>query len=150
MDVSTAKLLQEVVRRERLSLLSYVGDAFPWTARGRAAVLAQFRQIVVEHNRAVTVLGRLLERHRASPPFIGSFPSGFTAINFLGLDYIQSRVVEAERKSLSLLEAEVALVADAEVRAALEHFLAIKRDLLARLEALTSAPSTSAPTPAAS
>jgi hypothetical protein len=150
MDVTTAKLLQEVVRRESLSLLSYVGDAFPWTAKRGAAALAQLRQIVAEHNRAVTTLGRLLDRHRASPPFVGSYPSSFTAINFLGLDYILSRLVESERKSLSLLEAEVSRVANAEARAALEHFLAGKRDLVARLEALSSAPSASAPTPAAS
>ena len=150
MDAPTAALLQEVVRRERLSLLTYVGDAFPWTARGGNAALAQLRQIFAEHNRAVTVLGRILERRRVPLTFIGSFPSGFTAINFLALSHVLPRLIEAEGKALALLEAETLRATDSEARAAVEQFLAGKRDLLARLEALISAPPASAPTPAAS
>jgi hypothetical protein len=150
MDAPTAALLQEVVRRERLSLLTYVGDAFPWTARGGNAALAQLRQIIAENDRAVTVLGRILERRRVPLTFIGSFPSGFTAINFLALSHILARVTESEGNSLPLLEAETPRVTDPEVRAALDQFLTGKRDRLARLRALAPAAPASAPTPAAS
>ncbi len=150
MDLPTATLLQEIVRRESLSLLSYVGDAFPWTAKGGDAALAQLRHIVAEHKQGVIALGKLLTRHRLPRPFTGSFPSSFTTINFLSLNYILARLIESERSSLPSLEAEVAQVSDAEIRTALEQFLAGKRDHLTRLEALASPPSTSAPTPAAS
>jgi hypothetical protein len=149
MDLPTAHLLQEIVRRESLSLLSYVGDAFPWTSRGNNAALAQLRLVVAEHKKAVLGLGKMLTRHRMTPSF-GSFPSNFTSINFLGLGYILTRLVEAERPALALLESEAARVTDAESRAALGHFVTLKRDHLSRLEALANPPSASAPTPAAS
>jgi hypothetical protein len=150
MDAAAADLLQEIVRAESLSLLAYVGDAFPWTAKGGDATLAKLRQIVTEHNREVTALGKLLARHRMAPPSLGSYPTSFTSINFLALSYILERLIVSERASVSLLEKEIARVVDTEARAALDHFLAAKRDHLARLEALASAPSAIAPTPAAS
>jgi rubrerythrin len=150
MDLPTAKLVQGIVRRESLSLLSYVGDAFPWTAKLADPALALLRQIVAEHNRAVSTLGRLLARHRMAPPSIGSYPSSFTAINFLALNYILARLIDSERPSLIVLEAETAGVTDPEVRAVIEQFLNVKRGHLARLQALAAPPPASAPTPAAS
>jgi hypothetical protein len=149
-EPSTAALLQEIVRRESLSLLSYVGDAFPWTSRGGDAALAQLRQIVAEHKAAVSALGQRMVRWRVSPGFIGSFPSGFTSINFLAFSHVLPRLVDTERKSLAQLEAEVPLVADAEARAAVQQFLNAKRGHLARLEALMSVPPATTPTQAAS
>jgi hypothetical protein len=150
MDLPTAVLLHEVVRRESLSLLAYVGDAFPWTARGGDAALAQLRQIVSEHNRAVTVLGKFLARHRMPPGAIGSFPSSFTTINFVALSYLLPRLIESEARSLALLESDATRVSDPEARAALDQFLTGKRDRSARLRSLAPAPPASAPTPAAS
>jgi hypothetical protein len=150
MNAQTSAFLQEVVRNESLSLLTYIGDAFPWTTKGRDAALAQLRQIVAEHKRAVNTLGHVLAQHRVAPAFIGSFPSNFTAINFLSLDYILSRLIESERKSLPRLESETTSLAEVEVRSALEHFLAVKRNHLAQLEALQSAPPATTPTSAAS
>jgi hypothetical protein len=150
MDLPTAVLLQEVVRRESLSLLAYVGDAFPWTTRGGDAALAQLRKIVSEHDRAVTVLGKYLARRRMPPAAIGSFPSSFTTMNFVALSYLLPRLTESETQSLALLESDAARVTDPEARAALDQFLTGKRDRLARLQSLAPAPPASAPTPAAS
>jgi hypothetical protein len=150
MDRPTTSLLQELVRRESLSLLSYVGDAFPWTARGDDAALAQMRQIVAEHKQAVSTLIRKLIRLQMPLPFIGSFPSGFTSVNFLALGHVLPRLVDSERKSFAQLLAELPLLTDADARTAAEQFLSVKRDHLTRLEALTAAPPASAPTTAAS
>jgi hypothetical protein len=150
MDSPTTAQLQELVRRESLSLLSYVGDAFPWTARRGDSVLAQLRQIVAEHNRAVFLLRQLLTRRRVTPAYVGSFPSSFTSINFLAFSHVLPRLIESEGKSMALLDAEAQRVTDPEVQAALGQFLTGKRDRLARLQALAPAPPASAPRPAAS
>jgi hypothetical protein len=150
MEQSTTLLLQELIRRESLSLLSYVGDAFPWNGRGGDAALAQLQQIVHEHRQAVsTLIGKLL-RLRLPLPFIGSFRSGFTAVNFLALGHVLPRLVDTERKSLAQLEAELPLVADGDARAAVEQFLSVKRDHLTRLETIISGPTVTTPTQAAS
>lgn len=149
-DVPTATLLQEIVRRESLSLLTYVGDAFPWTAKHNDPALGRLRQIVAEHKQAVGALGKLLTRRRAALPFIGSYPSSFTAINFLALSHIQARLIEAERRAIEQLAADVPQVIDAEARLAVEKLLALKHNHQARLESLTAPPPASTPTPAAS
>jgi hypothetical protein len=150
MDGSTAVQVQEIVRRESSSLLAYIGDAFPWAAKAGSAALVRLRQIVAEHSRGVAILVRQLARRRVPPPKLGSYPSGFTAFNFLSLAHLLPQLIQSERQSLALLEAETPRVADAELRAAFEQFLTGKRDRLARLESLMSAPPASAPTPAAS
>src|SRR6516162_9553756 len=109
MDSSTTALLQEIIRRESLSLLSYVGDAFPWTAIGGDAALVQLRGIVADHKRAVAALGQFLVRQRQALPYIGSYPSGFTTVNFLALSHVLPRLVDGEHKSLAQLNAEVPL-----------------------------------------
>ncbi len=150
MDASTATPLQEIVRRESLSLLAYVRDAYPWTSRVGDPALARLRQLVGEHERALGTLVRLLARNRVPPPFTGSFPTGFTTVNFLALSHVLPRLVESERRSLALLEAEAPRVSGEEPRAAVAQFLAAKRDHLARLEALNAPAPASAPAPAAS
>jgi hypothetical protein len=150
MDRSTTLLLQELVRRESISLLSYVGDAYPWTARRDAAELVQLRRIVDDHRQGVSTLIRTLLRAQMPMPFIGSFPSGFTTVNFLALGHLLPRLIDTERKSLAQLVAELPLVTDADCRTAVEHFLAVKRGNLARLEGLAPAPTAPPPTQAAS
>jgi hypothetical protein len=149
MDGPTAVLVQEIVRRESLSLLAYVRDAFPWATKAGGAALVGLRQIVAEHDRAVVALVKQLTRRRVAPASIGSYPSGFTSYNFLSLSHLLPQLVRTERESLARLEADAPRVADSELRHAVDQFLAGKRDRLARLEALT-APPASAPTPAAS
>jgi hypothetical protein len=150
MDATTAAALQEILRRESLSLLSYVGDAYPWTARGGDAALARLRQVVADHKRALVALGRFATRHRVALSYLGSYPSSFTTANFLALDHLLPRLIDSERSSLEQLQAETELAADGEARTVLEQFLAAKRSQLARLELLASPSPASARTPAAS
>ena len=84
-DPQTRDLLQAIARRESRSLLSYVGEAFPWVSADGGAALAKLQQIVAEDREATAALGRFLTRRRMSPPFTGAYPSGFTAFNFLAL-----------------------------------------------------------------
>src|SRR5262249_42169516 len=72
MNAQTVALLQGIVRRESLSMLTYVGEAFPWTTARDAESLARLRQIVVANNEAVAALGRYLTRHRQPLTFLGS------------------------------------------------------------------------------
>jgi len=149
-DPRTRALLQEAVRRANLSLLNYVGDAFPWTTAEGGAALYELRRIVAEDREAAAALGRFLARKRIPPPFIGSYPMAFTTINFIGLDYLLPRLVAAQREEIAALERDRAAATDAEARAEWDKLLAAKRRGLAALERLTSpGPAPSAPAPTA-
>jgi hypothetical protein len=138
MDAQTQTTLQEILRRESRSVLSYVGDAYPWTtARGDAA-LTKLRHLVAEERAAVAGLGRLLTRHRLPMVYLGSYPTSFTTINFLALDYLLPRLIAFEGQSIADLERDLTRLSDAEARAEVGRLIEVKRHNLAALEALGS------------
>ena len=49
MNAQTVVLLQDIVRRESLSLLTYIGEAFPWTTSRGADTLAHPQANLVQH-----------------------------------------------------------------------------------------------------
>lgn len=136
MDPRTTAVLQQAFRRESLSMLRYVGEAFPWTTLAGGGALRRLGEIVAEDREATAGLGRFLFRRHIAPSFTGSFPSAFTTINFLSLDYLLPRLAASQRKALADLERDLAAVTDAEAKTELEKLLAVKRLHLSELEAL--------------
>ncbi len=144
MNAPTVALLQEIVRRESLSMLTYVGEAFPWTPPREADTLARVKQLVAEHNEVVTGLGRYLTSLRHPLTFLGSFPSSFTTINFLSLSYILGQLVVAERTGIAALERDLAALHDKDAHTRLEHLLHVKKKHLETLEFLAASHTTPA------
>ena len=135
-DPYTQAVLQQAFRRESLSMLRYVGEAFPWTAADGDSALRRLREIEAEDREATADLGRFLFRRRIPPSYTGSFPSAFTTINFLSLEHLLPRLVESQRKALAVLERDAAAVTDIDAKAELEKLLAVKRLHLSELEGL--------------
>jgi hypothetical protein len=135
-DPRTRVLLQQTFRRESLSMLRYIGEAFPWTVAAGHPALKRFAEIVAEDRGATEALGRFLFRRRIPPSFSGAYPSGFTTMNFLSLEYLLPRLVDTQRKALADLESDTAAVTDADAKTELEKLLAVKRLHLTELEAL--------------
>jgi hypothetical protein len=135
-DPRTRVLLQQTFRRESLSLLRYVGEAFPWTVAAGHPALRRVAEIVAEDRSATEALGRFLFRRRIPPSFSGAYPSGFTTLNFVSLEYLLPRLVETQRKAVADLESDFAAVTDIDAKTELEKLLAVKRLHLAEREAL--------------
>ncbi len=135
-DARTRILLQKTFRRESLSMLRYIGEAFPWTVAAGHPALERFAEIVAEDRAATEALGRFLFRRRIPPSFSGSYPSGFTTMNFLSLEYLLPRLVDTQRAAVADLESDVAAATDADAKAELEKLLAVKRFHMKDLEAL--------------
>jgi hypothetical protein len=138
-DAPTQTLLQSVLRRERLTLLQYIRDAFPWTGADEQEALGMLRQLVDEDTQAIAELNRFLVSRRVPLPYIGQFPVDFTSINFVSLDWILPRLAEAQRLEVGVLEADVGRIADPDARAALQRLLDVKRRQLPILEGLAAA-----------
>jgi hypothetical protein len=135
-DARTRTLLQQTFRRESLSMLRYIGEAFPWTVAAGHPALERVAEIVAEDRAATEALGRFLFRRRIPPSFSGAYPSGFTTMNFLSLEYLLPRLVDTQRKAVADLECDVAAVTDADAKVELEKLLAVKRFHLQELEGL--------------
>ena len=139
-DAPTQALLQGILRRESLSLLQYIRDAFPWTSLEEQGAWPKLRHVVDEDAEGIAELGRFLARRRVPLPYVGMFPVDFTSINFVSLDYVLPRLLDEQRREAAALEADLARVADPEAHAQLQRLLDLKRRHLADLEGLAAAP----------
>jgi hypothetical protein len=135
-DPQTLACLHEIIRRESLSVLIYVGQAYPWTTAKNNAALTDLKRIIDEEREAINAQGVFLARRRATVPWIGSFPSSFTTINFLALDHILGRLIEYEKQSIPWLEKELHGITDADARTKVQALLDLKRQHLRELELL--------------
>jgi hypothetical protein len=143
-DAESQAVLEELVRRESRSLLSYVGDAFPWTTAAGGPALTTLNQLIRQERQAVTDLGRHLVRRRVTPPFLGSYPASFTSWNFIDLTALLPRLLEAQRRAISELQADLPKIHDAPAKQEAERLLAVKKRTLAGLESIPSPASASA------
>jgi hypothetical protein len=138
-DAQSQQVLQDLVRRESRSVLTYVAEAYPWTTWAEEKSLADLQQLIAAEREAVACLGRFLVRQRISLPYLPSYPVHFTTINFLALDFLLPRLIEHERQSIADIERDLAAIKDAAAHAEVEKLLALKRRHLPRLEELASA-----------
>jgi rubrerythrin len=139
MDSRTQAVLQGVLRRESLSLLQYVSEAFPWAGPEDREALAKFRQVTAEDRESLGELRRFLAREKIMPSFIGSFPQSFTSLGFVSLQYLLPRLVDAQRRDIAALERDVAELTDAEAKALVQKLLDRKRRHLTELESISPA-----------
>ncbi len=137
-DSQARAVLQAVVGRESLSLLSYAGDAFPWATAREEEALSALRRLVHDEREAVNDLGRYLARHRVPPPPFGSYPSHYTTMNFISLDYLLPRLRDEGRALVALLERDVASLGQPEAQALAKKLLEVKKRDLQELERLAS------------
>jgi hypothetical protein len=137
-DAHTQTLLQNILRRESRSVLQYVAEAYPWTTAAQSKTLTTLQEIIAAEKDAVARLGRFLLRQHIPLPYLSSFPSHFTTINFLALDYILPRLMVYERQSIADLERDLPSLKDPAARAEVEKLLAMKRRHLPRMQELIS------------
>jgi hypothetical protein len=136
MDSRTQAVLQRMLRRETLSLLQYVSEAFPWAGPEDRESVAKLRQVTDEDREGLGELRRFLARQKIMPSFIGSFPQSFTSLGFVSLQFLLPRLVEAQRRDLADLERDLEELTDAEAKALVQKILDRKRRHLTVLEAI--------------
>jgi hypothetical protein len=137
-DPQTQALLQDILARESQSVLLYVHDAFPWTTADEGQTLQTLQRLIADEARAVTGLGQYLVRRRLPLPPPVSYPSSYTTINFLALDYLLPRLADAAQRALAQLEHDLASIRDVEAHAEVEKLAAVKRRNLATLQQLAA------------
>ena len=132
------KLLEGIIRREACSFLQYVREAFPWATAGKEDTVAQVLRFATREKEAVARIAQwLLRRHRGLPP-TPSFPMEFTDSNFVSIDYLLPRLLDAQRESVAALEADLARLTDVPARELVQQLLTLKREHLQALETLTA------------
>jgi len=128
--------LQHVYRREYRSLLQYVREASPYAALADRPVRDGVMRIAKEEATAIEAFGEWLEEHRLSLPYLGSFPVGFTDLNFVGIRHLLPKLIAEQKRDLQVLEADVSSFADVVARAAVQRLVDVHQRHLKELESL--------------
>lgn len=135
-DAETQAVLQDILRRESRSLLSYIGDAYPWTTTEGGSGLKTLLTLIKQEAAAVTSLGRHLVRSRIPTPFIGSYPASFTSWNFIALGHLVPRLLDEQKRAIVALEANLPRIHDEKAKEEVERLLGVKKMTMACLEVL--------------
>lgn len=79
------------------SLLQYVGESWPWTGYDEAEEQAAIDALVAEQKVSVQALTELLsERGHFIEP--GTYPTEYTSLHYVALDYLLSQLVDDQRE----------------------------------------------------
>jgi hypothetical protein len=138
MDAGSLTLIHRLIAMGSSSLLQYVSESFPWSADPARVALARIMTIAHSERDAVTRLTRLLQKKHLSLPPFGSYPSHFTTMNFVSLDYLLPRLIAEHEKETAEIEMTLHLSDDEEMRKLAQGYLDLKRGHLQTLKDLTS------------
>lgn len=86
------------------SLVQYVGESWPWTPADDADEMASLVRIVSEQRRSVTRLAELLDERDHTVDF-GAFPTEYTSLHYVALDYMLTRLVNDQQALVEECEA---------------------------------------------
>jgi hypothetical protein len=137
--MSDATVLPELIRRESRTFLQYVRESYPWAHTGKDEELrARLLGMAEEENMEIMRLGRMLQRRRIAPPYLGAFPTSFTDYNFLAISFLIPKLAGAQRRDIGELERDVSAIADAEMHKEVANYLIMKRNHLREIETLCS------------
>jgi len=89
------------------SLLQYVGESWPWTSEDEADVGASVVRIVAEQRATVLQLAELLDA-RAHRIAYGQYPSEYTSLHYVALDYLLDQLALQQQDLAAELSVAVA------------------------------------------
>lgn len=125
------------------SLLQYVGECWPWTGTDGDDDGDQERtvihQLVARQHVAVAQLADLLA-NRHWPIDFGTYPTEYTDLHYMALDFLLGQLIANERSLISELEAgiETTRYDDPQAAELLRDIISQERDNLAELQKLAA------------
>ncbi|MBL8851280.1 MAG: hypothetical protein JNG89_16480 [Planctomycetaceae bacterium] len=88
------------------SLLQYVGESWPWTGEDETSERTVLERIIAEQKATVLQFATLLDerKHRIA---YGQYPSDYTSLHYVALDYLLAQLVGQQRDLAADLSAAV-------------------------------------------
>lgn len=138
MDAGNLKLVQQLIAMGSGSLLQYVSESSPYSADPAHTAFSRVVALAHEERDEVARLTRLLQKMHLSPPRTGSYPSHFTTMNFVTLDYLLPKLIAEHERETSQLVAALLVLDDDETRNIVQSYHDMKRRHLDVLKDLAS------------
>lgn len=120
------------------SLLQFVDETWPWTARGAAERRNRIAELAQRQREHVAEIVELLYERDAEVLF-GTYPVTYTDLHYVELDYLMSQLVDNQTSLLGEIEATAKLCSsDSEVVALLDRIASGERAILNELKSLAT------------
>lgn len=133
-----ARLNAALVRVYR-SLLQYVDECWPWAAHDESAEQRAVRDMAHQQRGFVSGLVDLLAERGWAIDF-SNFPTEFTDLHYVSLDYLVGKLIADETDLISFLEqSRSAITGDPSAAALLTHLIDAERRHVAKLRDLAAA-----------
>lgn len=85
------------------SLLQYVGECWPWTPEDAASIHPAMESLIERQKQQIARIVDLLVA-RAWPIEFGTYPTDYTDLHFVALDYLLPQLVDGEQALIDELE----------------------------------------------
>lgn len=120
------------------SLLQYADESWPWSGALEAETQAVFHRLAALQRQEVAVIAELLDQREWTVDF-GGYPTDYTDLHFVSLDYFLSRIIAGEQAAVADLEEAVhTCVDDPQGVGVLQEILTTQRKILERLRAVAA------------
>jgi hypothetical protein len=124
--------------RLRRNLLQYAGECWVWASSARGRERDVLDRIVADQSHAVAALSDLLVSRHHSIDF-GTYPTEFTDLHYVSLDFLHGQLVAEQTRLVQDLEAiEAAVAGDPRAVALLSEIVIVARGHLQQLREVTA------------
>lgn len=136
-DSQINDVLNDLLVQIHRSLVQYVHEAWPWKHNGDEAVLAVINELAkAQQEDSRSLFQFLLDRDER--PDLGVYPTDYTSLHFVSLDYLYPLIVEGQKELVEQIEAAVPVCGcDPSVCGLIERIAASQREGLAKLQNVT-------------
>jgi hypothetical protein len=136
MNAASHETLGQLAALGTSSLLQYIAQSGTWASPASKDALAAVVALADEERDATSRFVRFLQKKRFRLPPLGVYPSQFTTMNFVTVDYLTPLLIKEHVKEIAAIERLLAQIDDEEIRGMTQSYLEMKRRHLQVLEAL--------------
>ncbi len=127
------------------SLLQYADECWPWASMSETEAQSALRRLAALQRQEVAALSELLDQRGHVIDF-GGYPTEYTDLHFVSLDFLLSRILSGEQAVVvELDDAAHACIDDPAAVDVLKEVLTTERKIVERLEAVAKSRTSSAP-----
>ena len=127
------------------SLLQYADECWPWASVSEAEAQSALHRLAALQRQEVAALSELLDQRGQVIDF-GGYPTEYTDLHFVSLDFFLSRILSGEQGVVAELDEAVhACIDDPAAVDVLKEVLTTERKIVERLEAIAKSRATSTP-----
>jgi hypothetical protein len=120
------------------SLLQYASECWPWVGLSESETQSVIDHLASLQRQEVAAIAELLDRRECTVDF-GGYPTDYTDLHFVALDFLLARIIAGEQSLVADLEEAVhTSVDDPQAAEVLHEVLTTQRKILERLHAVAA------------